>query len=44
MSNNQIAHRGVVFVESLVIDGACSGCHAEATREMTLERRSIENW
>lgn len=44
MSNNQIAHRGVVFVESLVIDGACSGCHAEATRDMILERRSIENW
>lgn len=41
MNNNQIAHHGVVFVESLVVDGACSGCHAEATRNMTLDEGGV---
>lgn len=41
MNNNQIAHHGGVFVESLMIDGACYGCHAEATRDMILDEGGV---
>lgn len=41
MNNNQIAHHGVVFVVSLVVDGACSGCHDEATRNMILDEEGV---